>query len=70
MGEKNEIKQRILLKLLAKNHNLSSVLAIGIFSHHKKAGIIFGGNCERFAHFSAKNLIVFGLMGEKSHSEM
>ena len=30
------------------------------------AGIIFGGDSERFAHFSAKNLIVIGLMGEKS----
>ena len=25
------------------------------------AGIIFGGDSERFAHFSAKNLIVIGL---------
>ena len=29
-----------------------------------------GGDCERFAHFSAKNLIEIGLMGEKSHSKM
>ena len=28
------------------------------------AGIIFGGDSERFAHFSAKNIIEFGLMGE------
>ena len=33
-------------------------------------GIIFGGDSERFAHFSAKILIEFGLMGEKSHSKM
>ena len=32
-------------------------------------GIIFWGD-ERFAHFSAKSLIEFGLMGEKSHSNM
>ena len=32
--------------------------------------IIFGGDGERFAHFSAKNLIEFGLMVEKSHSKM
>ena len=30
-------------------------------------GIIFGGDSERFAHFSAKNLIEIGEMGEKSH---
>ena len=36
------------------------------------AGIILGGyTCsERFAHFSAKNLIEIGLTGEKSHSKM
>ena len=34
------------------------------------AGIIFRGDSERFAHFSAKNLIEFGMMGEKSHSKM
>ena len=34
------------------------------------AGIIFGGDCERFALFSAKNLIEIGLMGEKFHSKM
>ena len=34
----------------------------------KDAEIIFGGDSERVAHFSAKNLIEFGLMGEKSHS--
>ena len=28
-------------------------------------GIIFGGDSERFAHFSVKNLIDIGLMGEK-----
>ena len=28
------------------------------------------GDSERFAHFSAKNLIEIGLMGEKSHSKM
>ena len=26
------------------------------------------GDCERFAHFSAKNLFEIGLMEEKSHS--
>ena len=30
------------------------------------AGIIFWGDSERFAHFSAKNLIEIGLMGEQS----
>ena len=34
------------------------------------AGIIFGGDSERFAHFSAKNLIVIGLMGKKSNRKM
>ena len=34
------------------------------------SGIIFGVDSERFAHFSAKNLIEFGLMGEKSQSKM
>ena len=34
------------------------------------AGIIFGGDSERFAHFYAKNLIEIGLMGEKSHRKM
>ena len=34
------------------------------------AGIIFSGDSERFAHFSAKNLIEIGLMGEKSHSKI
>ena len=29
------------------------------------AGIIFGGDSERFAHVSAKNPIEFGLMVEK-----
>ena len=29
------------------------------------AGIIFGRDIERFAHFSAKNLIEISLMGEK-----
>ena len=33
-------------------------------------GIIFGGDCERFAHCSAKNLIELGLMGENFHSKM
>ena len=28
------------------------------------AGIIFGGDIERFAHFSAKNLIEISLLGE------
>ena len=37
--------------------------------YHHSAGIIFRGDSERFAHFSAKNLIKFGLMGEKSHSK-
>ena len=32
--------------------------------------IIFGGESEIFAHFSVKNLIETGLMGEKSHSKM
>ena len=27
------------------------------------------GDSERFAHFSVKNLIEIGLMGEKSHSK-
>ena len=27
--------------------------------------IIFGGDIERFAHFSARNLIEIGLMGDK-----
>ena len=39
-------------------------------NHTHNAGIIFGGDSERFAHFSAKNLIEFGMMGEKSHSKM
>ena len=34
------------------------------------AGIILGGDSERFAHFFAKNLIEIGLMGEHSHSKM
>ena len=34
------------------------------------AGIIFEGDSERFAQFSAKNLIEIGLMGEKSHGKM
>ena len=34
------------------------------------AGIILGGDIERFAHFSAKNLIEIGQMGEKSHSKI
>ena len=36
---------------------------------HTFSGIIFGGDSERFAHFVAKNLIEFGMMG-KSHSKM
>ena len=34
------------------------------------SGIIYGGDSERFAHYSAKNLNEIGLMGEKSHSKM
>ena len=32
--------------------------------------IIFGGDCERLAHFSVKNLIKISLMEGKSHSKM
>ena len=32
--------------------------------------IIFGGDSERFANFSASNLIVIDLMGEKSNKKM
>ena len=34
------------------------------------SGIILGEDSERFAHFSAKNLIEIGLMGEKSNRKM
>ena len=34
------------------------------------ARIIFGGDSERFAHFSAKYLIEIGLMGEISCIKM
>ena len=30
-------------------------------------GIILGGDSERFAHFSGKNLIEIGSIGEISH---
>ena len=33
-------------------------------------GIIFRGDCERFAYFSDKNLIEIGLIVEKSGSKM
>ena len=32
--------------------------------------VILGGDCERFAHFPAKNLIKISLEGEKSHSKI
>ena len=32
--------------------------------------IFFGEDSERFAHFSAKNIIEIGLMGEISHNKM
>ena len=32
--------------------------------------MFFGGDSERFAHFSVKNLIEIGLMGKKSHKNV
>ena len=59
---------RLYYKLLSSNVSYAKPIPLGAFV--TLTGIIFGGDSERFAHFLAKNLIEFGMMGEKSHNKM
>ena len=59
-----------MLYFLKQTLNMHESHIYSFLTHFPFTGIIFGRDIERFAHFSVKNLIENGLMGEKSHSKM